>query len=190
MVGLKVADADGLDFSLVIQLLKGFPGFAVVFNIVFLLVFGNGPMNQIKVQIVQAEPLQRFLEGFFRFFIAVVVIPQLADHSDLLPGDSAFPDPFPHALLVLIKHGGVDQTVAGLQGALHAADRDLSVSVAGAVADAGNGHAVVQKIGVLHAFHRDSPFFMLSFFSRANFKRSQKLIKCFPWLLFVFFAFP
>ena len=32
MVGLKVADADGLDFSLVIQLLKGFPGFAVVFN--------------------------------------------------------------------------------------------------------------------------------------------------------------
>ena len=83
MVGLKVADADGLDFSLVIQLLKGFPGFAVVFNIVFLLVFGNGPMNQIKVQIVQAEPLQRFLEGFFRFFIAVVVIPQLADHSDL-----------------------------------------------------------------------------------------------------------
>ncbi|EDO62322.1 hypothetical protein CLOLEP_01184 [[Clostridium] leptum DSM 753] len=31
---------------------------------------------------------------------------------------------------------------------------------------------------------------MLSFFSRANFKRSKELIKCFPWLLFVFIAFP
>ena len=35
MVGLKVADADGLDFSLVIQLLKGFPGFAVCFQYSF-----------------------------------------------------------------------------------------------------------------------------------------------------------
>ena len=74
--------------------------------------FGNGPVDQIQIQITNIQ----LLHGLFKIshggVIALVRVPYLAGDKKLLSGDTAFPDSPAHAYLVLIKCGSVNVTVA------------------------------------------------------------------------------
>ena len=79
--------------------------------------------------------------------MAVVLVPQLGGHEDLLARDAAAGDGPAHALLVAVDHGGVDVPVAGRQGLAHHVLGDVGVDLPDAVAELRDGAAVVQGQG-------------------------------------------
>jgi hypothetical protein len=70
-------------------------------------------VDQVEVQVVQAEQLQALVEGAERLVVAVVGVPQLGGDEQLVPGNAR--DRLADAFLVAVGRGGVDAAVAGLQ---------------------------------------------------------------------------
>ena len=69
-------------------------------------------MDQVKVQIRKAQPVQRFLKGCLRVFIAHLLDVGLRRDEEFRPRDAAAPDGPAHRFLVLIGAGGIQQPVA------------------------------------------------------------------------------
>ena len=84
---------------------------------------GRRPVDQVKVEVVEAECVERQIEGHFNVVGMVEGVPELAGHEDLLALDvqllHGLLQTLPDLGLVLVDEGAVDVTVAGLQGVLH-----------------------------------------------------------------------
>src|SRR4029450_9226974 len=102
-VGVEVGDRDRLDEPLLLQLLHGPPGAVVV---------PEGLVDQVQVEVVEAEPGQRLLEGSLGAVLAAVVDPQLGAGQRLVPSDAAGGDGSADGLLGLVRLGGVEAAVA------------------------------------------------------------------------------
>ena len=106
-VGVEVRDADGPDRALLVEGAHGAPG-AVVVTV--------GLMDQVEVEVVEAEALQRGVERLRGVLLARVLHPQLGGDEQLLAGDAAGGDGATDGSLVAVGGGGVEVAVAGRQG--------------------------------------------------------------------------
>jgi hypothetical protein len=98
-VGLEVADADRPHPALLVQLLHRA---ACAVHV------AEGLVDQVEVQHVELEPLQRTLEGLLRAVVASILDPELGGDEDLLAGDVGALDRVADRGLVAIGCGGVD----------------------------------------------------------------------------------
>ena len=73
-------------------------------------------VDQVQVDVVETEPLQRPLEGRRGVGLAGVLDPQLGRHEQLVTSDAAAGDGPADSLLVPVRGCRVDQPVADLQG--------------------------------------------------------------------------
>jgi len=105
----------------------------------------EGLVDQVQVEIVQAEPRQRRVDGFLRARVAGVLDPQLGGHEQVAARHAARRDALADSRLVHIGRRGIDQAVAGADGVDDAA---LALGRVGnledAVAQQGHAGAVVQ----------------------------------------------
>jgi hypothetical protein len=119
----------------------------------------EGLVDEIQVQVVEAEALQRRLERAPGAGFAGVLDPELGRDEKLLARDARGADRAADRFLVLVGRGGVDVPVAGgerlADGALgllrrdlvdaEAEDRDLDAVVQGQPGDVGrDAHAVLR----------------------------------------------
>ncbi len=149
VVGAEVGHADGPDLPRLVELCHGPPGVPVDGLPVVELVGGGGPVDEVEVQVVGAQAVQGGLEGGLGWGIAPVGVPNLAGEEDRLPGQAAGPEGLAHAGLVAVVGGGVNVAVAQGEGGLDGGHGLRPVlHPPGAVAQAGDGHAVGQGEGV------------------------------------------
>ena len=160
-MGKEVADADGADSFCVVEFFKGLPGAGVELLPVMVMPFGNGPGDQIQIQITNIQLLHGLLKISHGGIIALVGVPYLAGDKKLLSGDAALPDPPAHAYLVLIKCGSVNVTVTYLYGVFDGLTGILVGEQPGSKADAGDFYAVGEGITIVQAFQLGCPFFIL-----------------------------
>jgi hypothetical protein len=107
-VGVEVRDADCLDHALLVEGTHGAPRAVVV---------AIGLVDQVQVEVVEAQTLQRGVERLLGVFLAGVLHPQLRGDEQLLAGDAAGGDGAADGFLVAVGGGGVEVAVAGGQGA-------------------------------------------------------------------------
>jgi hypothetical protein len=106
-VGVEVGDPDRLDHALLVQVLHGPPGAVVV---------PEGLVDQVQVEVVEAETGQRLLEGSLGAVLAAVLDPQLGGDEQLVPRDAAVGDGPADGLFVAVRLRGVEVAVAGGEG--------------------------------------------------------------------------
>ena len=115
-------------------------------------------MDVEQVYVVQLHPLQHVVDSLHRLALAILGGPELAGNPDVLARYAALLHGTPHAPLVVVGVGGVDVSVAGLQGS---EARLLAHLVGGlqegAQSEARHLHAVVQR----HHGHARSSGFLL-----------------------------
>ena len=149
VVGAEVGHANGPDLSRLVELRHGPPGVPVDGLPIVKLVGGGRPVNEVEVQVVGAQAVQGGLEGGLGGGIAPVGVPNLAGEEDRLPGQAAGPEGLAHAGLVVVVGGGINVAVAQGEGSLDGGHGLRPVlHPPGAVAQAGDGHAVGQGEGV------------------------------------------
>ena len=73
-------------------------------------------MDQIQVEVVEAEPLQRLLEGSLGAVLAALLDPQLGGDEQLVPRDAAVADGPADGLFVAVRLRGVEVAVADGEG--------------------------------------------------------------------------
>jgi hypothetical protein len=73
-------------------------------------------VDQVQVEVVQADALQRRVEGPCGVLLAGVLKPQLGGDEQLLAGNAALGDSAANGLLVAVGGGGVEQPVPGGEG--------------------------------------------------------------------------
>ena len=138
-VGMKIRHPDGAGPALTIQFLHRPPRSVVV---------AERLMDEIEIDVVQAQSVQRPLECGLGRVVAGVLHPQLGGHEQLIAWDAAAVQGASDGLFVLIRRGGVDVPVAGVQ---RLADDRLGV-VGGHLEDAESQDrdldSVVQRDGV------------------------------------------
>ena len=88
-----------------------------------LTVLAGGPVDQVEVDVIQAEPLQAGLAGVLRRLEALVVGGQLGGDEQLVARDARRGDRAADRGLVAVGRRGVDQPVARLQRRGHRAAR-------------------------------------------------------------------
>jgi hypothetical protein len=134
---VEVADADGLDQAVIHQLLHGTPRVNVVDireDPLVLVVLreqvlaiaevgiAHGPVDEVQVEVVDLEELQRFLDGTADVFWVVKDVPQLRRDEQILALDDALGyfccDCVADLVLVSVNKGAVDVTIAGVDGVL------------------------------------------------------------------------
>ena len=101
---------------------------------------GEGPVDQVQVQVVEPEVPERLLAG--RLDVAVPVVPQLGGDPELLTPDPAAHD-LPEApadeLLVSVDGGAIEVTVADRGGAEHRLRDGLAREAVGAEGSEADG---------------------------------------------------
>ena len=80
-------------------------------------------MDQIQVDVVEAEFAQAHVEGVQGLVVAVLVVPDLRGDEHVLARQPGPGDALADAGLVVVERGGVDMAVAGFQGDLHGIGR-------------------------------------------------------------------
>src|SRR5438445_5337269 len=93
----------------------------------------HGPVDEVQVNVVEAELAATLLERLQRGLVALVVVPELRRDENLLAWDPALPNRGSEVALVPIQFRGIKQAVPDLEGS-----RDR---VAGLLARAGLPHA-------------------------------------------------
>jgi len=111
-VGLKVGDADGPDFALLIQLFHGAP---------FAINIAEGLMDEVEVEVIELQPFQGIFEGLPGTLITVSLDPQFGGDEQLFPRHAAAFDAPADGLFIEVRSGGIDMPIAGLDGVHHAA---------------------------------------------------------------------
>ena len=104
-------------------------------------------MQQVQVDVVDAEPAQAGLEADLRGVVAVVADPQLGGDEDLVAVDAGAADALADLALVVVGGGGVDQPVAVAQRGLDGGGGLLGRALEDAQAEGGHRDAVVQRQG-------------------------------------------
>jgi hypothetical protein len=91
-------------------------------------------VDQVQVDVVEAEPLEALGQRPRRALGALAVVPQLGRDEDLVARQARGRQPLPHTGLVAVDRGGVDVAVARLEcepdGLLGLTVRDLEDAVA------------------------------------------------------------
>ncbi len=109
VLGKEVGDTDGPDPAVGVQLLE---------RLVRVDVRAPGrqrPVDQVEVDVVQAELLQRRVEGAQRGVVPLVAVPELGGDEEFLAGEPGGGDGLAGALLVAVDRRCVDAAVPGLQ---------------------------------------------------------------------------
>src|SRR5215471_8148506 len=75
----------------------------------------NRPVDEIKVDVIEAEARKAAVESAQGLVVALVFVPQLGGDEDFLPCDAARSDPVADVGLVAINSGGVDMSIAEAQ---------------------------------------------------------------------------
>src|SRR5438552_4773068 len=115
-----VADPDRAGESLVADLLQRLPGFLPQAR--------HGPVDQVQVDVVEAELAATLLERPQRRLVAVVVVPELRRDEDLFPRDPALPDRGPEIPFVPVELRGIEMAVPDFEGVCDRLARLLSGS--------------------------------------------------------------
>src|SRR5690625_4508483 len=105
---------------------------------------GDRPVDQVQIQVVQAQTLEGGLAGGDRVLEAVVVVPQLGGHEHLLAWEPGLTDRASDALLVGVQLGGVDVTVTGCERLAGDVGCDVGVDLEDPVPELGDRMAVVE----------------------------------------------
>src|SRR6188474_1270868 len=102
----EVGDSDRAGAAFFVDALEGAPGFdeAVLRR--------NWPVDQVEVDVVEAEPPEALLERGQGRVVALARVPQLGGDEDLLAGDPRRGYRRPDPALVAVRGGGVDVPVA------------------------------------------------------------------------------
>ena len=103
----EVADADRARALLLVEALQRAPGVEPL--------AGDRPVEQVEVDVIQAEALQAGVEGAQRAIVALVVVPELGRHEHLLARDAAVANAGADVGLVAVDARGVDVAVAEAQ---------------------------------------------------------------------------
>jgi hypothetical protein len=103
-VGIEVRDADCARDPLAVQLLHRAPRGVVV---------AERMVDQVEVEVVEAETLERGLEGATRGVLALILNPQLRRDEQLVAGDPARLDCPTDSLFVQVRGGGVERAIPG-----------------------------------------------------------------------------
>ena len=105
---------------------------------------GHRPVDQVEVDVVEAEPAEARLEGRQRRLVALLGVPQLGGDEEVLAGESRGGDRRADALLVAVGGGGVDMAVAGVERLLDHLLGVLGRHLEDAEAELGDLDAVVE----------------------------------------------
>ena len=105
----EVGDADRAAAALALDPFEGAPGVEVA------LLGRQRPVDQVEVDVVEAEPAAALLEGLQGRVVALLRVPELGGDEDLLARDPGGGDRGADAGLVAVGGGGVDVAVAGRQ---------------------------------------------------------------------------
>ena len=109
-------------------------------------------MDEVEVHVVQAQLLQRLVEGCGR--ISLAVIPQLRGDEQLLARDAGLGNRAAHAFLVSVDGSGIDVAVAHLEGLEDQLFGLVGVYLEDAEAELRDGVSIVQfDIRYSHAAH-------------------------------------
>ena len=152
---LEVGDPDGVDPPVRVELLERAPGVHVA------VLRGLGPVDQVEVDVVQAQPPQARLERVEGTFVPLVVVPQLGRDEQILAGNPAGRERLADPRLVPVQRGGVDAAVAALDRGAHGAHRRLVRDPEDPVPQLRNPHPVVQSDVGYRRCHADQPPFVL-----------------------------
>ena len=107
----KVADADRPGALLLVEALQRPPGVQPL--------AGDRPVEQVEVDVVQAQALQTGVEGAQRAVVALVVVPELGRHEQLLARDAAGANAGADVCFIAVDARGVDVAVADAQRLQH-----------------------------------------------------------------------
>ena len=145
----KVARPRRAQFAVFVKPLKRAPCVAQILSYMILIFHKHGPVDQICVEIVRSELLQRAFTRRNRFFVTVVGVGQLADEKDLAARHAAFAQALAHARFVLICACRIDMAVAALQGAAHRRRGDVVRHFPSAERNARHSYTVIKGIRIL-----------------------------------------
>src|SRR3989441_2278867 len=135
-----VADADRAGEPLVVDLQQRLPRFVSQAR--------YRPVDEIQIDIIEAEFVATLFERPQRRLVAMVVVPELRCDEDLFPRDPAFPDRDSDVAFVPIQLRGIEQAISDLEG-----DRDRAP---GRLPGAGLPHAQAQDGHLVPVVQRDS----------------------------------
>ena len=111
-------------------------------------------MDEVQIEVLQSQSVQRELEGHLDIVGVVEARPELARHEDLLPLNAellhGLLDALPNLGLVFVDVGAVDVAVADLQGVLDGGRYLAGLRLPGAEAQDGEVVAAGQFDGGNH----------------------------------------
>jgi hypothetical protein len=102
-------------------------------------------VDEVQIDVVQAQSLQGGGEGALRGFSAGVLHPELGGHEQLFSGDAARGDRTSDCLLVALGGGGVQRPVARREGVAHGLLGLVNGDLVDAEAEDRHRYAVVQS---------------------------------------------
>ena len=141
VLGGEVGDADAAHQPLALQVDQRAPRLGVP------ALAGVGPVDQVQVEVVEAEPLQRLLGRGDRVVVAVVAAGDLAADRQLVPRYAGAPDRLAHLLLVAVVDRRVEQPVADLDRGDDRGDAVVAGEGVGAEPDRREVVPVVEPVG-------------------------------------------
>ena len=146
MLKFEVGNTNGLSLASLLQLDELLPCLDIG------VIFWARPVDKVEIHVVEAELVQRLVEG--RSGISLAVIPQLRGDEELLARDAGRGNRTAHAFLVAVDSCGVDVAVAHLEGFEDQLFGLLRVNLEDAEAELGDSVAIVEcDIGYSHAAH-------------------------------------
>ena len=108
MMDLEIADTDG-KYTPGLQKLSHFqPGACVT--------AGDGPVDQIKIQIVQLQSLQASVKCSVHISQTLGIVPDLACDKQLLAGNTAFGNGLAYTFFIFVSRCSVNKTISCING--------------------------------------------------------------------------
>ena len=136
----EVGDADGPDQPVLLEPYERAPGLDVE------IAARVGPVDELEVEVVEAEPIERSVDGRDGVVVGVMPSRDLAGHENLVAGETRS-GPRPRRPRPRSRSSGsVDQAVTGLEGGQDGRGAVPALEWVGAEADGGNGAAVVEDV--------------------------------------------
>lgn len=100
------------------------------------------PMQQITIQIIQAQQSEALIQSAHRFVI--LRRPYLGKHKQLFPRKAAVPQGFPHSILIMIVGGRINIAIPAGHGLAHGQRQLRPRSLVTAEAETGHIRSVMQ----------------------------------------------
>lgn len=141
VLGREVRDADRLGPPLLAELDQRLPGLDEQAPL------RARPVDQVEVDIREAQALQALVEGAPRLVAPLAIVPELRGEEDLLPRDARIADAAADTGLVAVDGGGIDQAIAGLERPTDEVRRLGIRELPAAVADLRDAASVIEGEG-------------------------------------------